>query len=445
MNNQEFNIPVRFAITAHTILSEEVYVCGSCPELGCWDYQKSIKLYTDPKNYPQWTSNFIMIKLAHSYNITYKYIKKLGANIIWEKGSNRALNINPADFIENLTLKDREFCHNVYESLGSYGTKNICEEGKYTEYIFSYKEFRNLAKLCPYEHNKNPNDIQVFISNHQIQFINPQTHKVLNLYSKMQPFIFLDSYRHFFVCSKEGFMECKYNMQKGLYSKYYPRKRKEFPNHGCYSKSANSLYFVHNNCIEKICLFNLSKTYLIGNPSIFENSENSAYIAPYYVLGCKVINERYIYYITKNFISRFDVLDENEGWILICDLTKLFKNYYPIFIGFSSDFTVNFYCSGTKIHYILDIQNSNNSTGLPLIKHMEKINLLNESQYYESLKCAEHKVNLFLKPGPARCIQSQTYDFNTKKSCNIDYLISSEKEYCLVDYQGYYREFNGFN
>jgi len=33
MNNQEFNIPVRFAITAHTILSEEVYVCGSCPEL----------------------------------------------------------------------------------------------------------------------------------------------------------------------------------------------------------------------------------------------------------------------------------------------------------------------------------------------------------------------------------------------------------------------------
>lgn len=78
-------VTVTFQVNAQTVWGQDVYVVGNLPALGSWSPQ-GIKL--DPASYPVWKGT---VSLPAGTAIEYKYIKREGANVVWETGSNRTL------------------------------------------------------------------------------------------------------------------------------------------------------------------------------------------------------------------------------------------------------------------------------------------------------------------------------------------------------------------
>ena len=62
---------VQFQVTVETHFGDHVRVVGSCPELGCWQPDKSQLLTTDPSMYPTWTGS---LEMSSSEPFEYKYI-----------------------------------------------------------------------------------------------------------------------------------------------------------------------------------------------------------------------------------------------------------------------------------------------------------------------------------------------------------------------------------
>ena len=78
------SVAVSFAANAQTIWGENIFVEGNRPELGNWDTNNGFAL--SAATYPIWRGT---VNLPANITFEYKYIKKNGAQVIWETGANR--------------------------------------------------------------------------------------------------------------------------------------------------------------------------------------------------------------------------------------------------------------------------------------------------------------------------------------------------------------------
>jgi hypothetical protein len=75
---------------ATTYWGQGVYVVGSMPELGNWDFHKGIQL--TPTSYPTWTGE---VKLPAGASVQLKFVKADGnGKVEWQGGANRTLTVN---------------------------------------------------------------------------------------------------------------------------------------------------------------------------------------------------------------------------------------------------------------------------------------------------------------------------------------------------------------
>lgn len=80
---------IQFKFKSETQLGQSIHLVGNHPSMGEWNPQKSIKLSTDPFNYPFWTTPIISLPLNTS--IEYKYLFKTQDLFTWESLPNRKL------------------------------------------------------------------------------------------------------------------------------------------------------------------------------------------------------------------------------------------------------------------------------------------------------------------------------------------------------------------
>ncbi|MFE3637862.1 carbohydrate-binding module family 20 domain-containing protein [Streptomyces sp. NPDC059168] len=78
-----------FNVNATTVWGENIYVTGSCAQLGGWNTSSALKL--DPATYPVWK---LTVTMPASTSCAYKYIRKdAGGNVTWETGGNRTFTV----------------------------------------------------------------------------------------------------------------------------------------------------------------------------------------------------------------------------------------------------------------------------------------------------------------------------------------------------------------
>lgn len=79
-----------FGVPAETQIGEIIRVVGEAEELGKWNPEKSVQLYTDGRTYPFWsTTNPVWIRFAGGQKprVEYKYLRdrrRLGGGFVWE-------------------------------------------------------------------------------------------------------------------------------------------------------------------------------------------------------------------------------------------------------------------------------------------------------------------------------------------------------------------------
>jgi alpha-amylase len=76
--------PITFAVNATTVWGQNVFVVGNTPALGNWDPANAVALSS--ATYPTWQAT---VSLPAGTAVQYKYIKKDGAQVIWESDPNR--------------------------------------------------------------------------------------------------------------------------------------------------------------------------------------------------------------------------------------------------------------------------------------------------------------------------------------------------------------------
>jgi alpha-amylase len=91
-------VAVTFAVNATTVWGENVFVLGNRAELGNWSTSGGLTLSS--ATYPVWRGT---VNLPPNTTVEYKYVKKDGATVSWESGSNRVINTGSACA---LTLND---------------------------------------------------------------------------------------------------------------------------------------------------------------------------------------------------------------------------------------------------------------------------------------------------------------------------------------------------
>lgn len=76
-----------FSISFPTQFGQDLYLVGSCPELGSWDSEKAIPMTWGPDNL--WT---ISVPLSRSHSVVeYKYLVKQHGETNWEWGHNHSV------------------------------------------------------------------------------------------------------------------------------------------------------------------------------------------------------------------------------------------------------------------------------------------------------------------------------------------------------------------
>ncbi|HET9138056.1 carbohydrate-binding module family 20 domain-containing protein [Actinophytocola sp.] len=77
-------VAVGFNVDAQTVWGENVYVVGNRPELGDWNPANGVPL--SAATYPIWRGT---VSLPANVTFEYKYVKRMGSQVIWETGGNR--------------------------------------------------------------------------------------------------------------------------------------------------------------------------------------------------------------------------------------------------------------------------------------------------------------------------------------------------------------------
>jgi len=80
---------VNVAVTAETVMGQNIRIVGNQPELGSWNPANAVQL--SAKNYPSWTGT---VDLPAGTQFEYKYVKyDQSGNTVWESGSNRTATV----------------------------------------------------------------------------------------------------------------------------------------------------------------------------------------------------------------------------------------------------------------------------------------------------------------------------------------------------------------
>jgi alpha-amylase len=77
-------VATSFNVNASTIFGENIYVVGNRPELGDWNPANGVPL--SAATYPIWRGT---VTLPANVTFEYKYVKRMGSQVIWETGGNR--------------------------------------------------------------------------------------------------------------------------------------------------------------------------------------------------------------------------------------------------------------------------------------------------------------------------------------------------------------------
>ncbi|EZG78247.1 putative phosphoglucan, water dikinase [Gregarina niphandrodes] len=76
-----------------TVVGQQVYVIGSCEELGCWGIDLAVPLSTSSQQFPRWLScAFELQTVDPGTSIEFKFLIKNadGSLVLWESGANRS-------------------------------------------------------------------------------------------------------------------------------------------------------------------------------------------------------------------------------------------------------------------------------------------------------------------------------------------------------------------
>ena len=126
---------VIFSINYHTVWGEELFLCGSAPELGSLDEERAIPFIADGDN---WSAS---VNIAHAADITYYYfIRKEGNTIRREWENNRKIHITKGEreFIINDFWRDEPHHSYLYSTL-------------FTDAVFRHEAVPPPTKYSPQE------------------------------------------------------------------------------------------------------------------------------------------------------------------------------------------------------------------------------------------------------------------------------------------------------
>lgn len=84
---------VTFTVTASTAWGENVYLAGSTGELGQWDTGRAVRMSPSNCSGSTCTWSVTLRYLPYSQGMTFKFIKKNGAGVTWETGSDRSYTV----------------------------------------------------------------------------------------------------------------------------------------------------------------------------------------------------------------------------------------------------------------------------------------------------------------------------------------------------------------
>lgn len=82
---------LRFRFRVETKPGQQVKLVGNHQVLGTWDPNNAVELFTDPKEYPYWTTAILLLPLGQV--IEYKYLIVHTGHVDWEKIPNRKLKV----------------------------------------------------------------------------------------------------------------------------------------------------------------------------------------------------------------------------------------------------------------------------------------------------------------------------------------------------------------
>jgi hypothetical protein len=119
-NKSKIKTSIKFEINCEsTKWGENLFLLGNINQLGNWNYKNAIKMSTNSKIFPLWSSNKFDIHISILGNlIEYKYLilNEKGQVIKWEDfQGNRKLNITCSEFdlmnlnIEEIIIKDNSY------------------------------------------------------------------------------------------------------------------------------------------------------------------------------------------------------------------------------------------------------------------------------------------------------------------------------------------------
>jgi len=418
MSDIEKLVWIQFQINANTILGEEIFIVGSCPELGNWDPNKAIKLSTSGDKYPLWISQDIQIFLsAKKAKVEYKYIKKLNGNVLWEMGRNRSLPEVLDKYLKKIKAADFRFCHNIEKRYGSYGLIFYDEEGKGNNFEYYFEERPNVRKLCPY-HKNNEEIIYMTSFEDNLSFFVTKTHQNVFIcnnerflgINKDKIYTLHKNYNH----STENEMTSGIKENKIDYGngKYYSRniwfdKKNQIYFNSKFAFTSNGNY---GYCTNKISYI---KIFMDGGDKSFElPSKNNNY--DWQSIHTKIVFDRYLFYIDNKFILRLDILDEESGWELI----YTFKNVeLPEWTGsviyeFLSPNELIMYLRNQGVLQLIDLIKSKENL------HVKKKNILpDQFRRYSFYKCTKHNVIFFWENSICHTLTLYGYDFT--KNCSL--------------------------
>jgi len=324
---------VTFEVSAYTIYSENVYIVGSVPELGEWNPKRAIKMRTDEKMYPLWISDGILLDISKS-NIQYKYLKILNGNVLWEHGHDRYITNDPNNILESLKKCDDKFCHRSIIYYRKHGMVYEEEEGKAYRAKYGYNFSKEHKLLCPFH---NLNDKQFLVSDDKIISYDCIKHEV-DCYNMHKCPIIIEN-NIMYTVSSIGI--CKYDMNTGIGSLILCEKL--ISPIKMIIVNFQYLYAICENYTHKINLFENTDRIINIRKNTLKYDES---------LAVKCIGNRYIYHITKLFIEKFDILDEDAGWEEIYKFNENFSKIPFIFTGFMSECEILFYNSESKLFIV---------------------------------------------------------------------------------------------
>lgn len=409
--NNIHEISIIFKVKGFTLYSENIFVVGSCKEIGNWNPNFSIKL--TPSKYPLWESPPISINYDKIKDLQYKYIKKYNGNITWELGANRNLQKNINNFTSVIIVNDEEFCSEFREFLVMYGYSYKAEIGKKQELSFEYKKPLKVLNLCTKCKNQK---IQFLNSTDFLYIIDFLTHAFIQIKTQFHR-ISIFSKNTFFMVLNKGILKCKYKRKTHKFTaNFIKTKNLLWPSEIVYFNLTNFLYIINIEIIEKINLSNY-KSYIFN-----EKFMNSNYKADFcFTQNAQLISQRYLYLITTNYVKRYDILDEENGWEIIGKFNKF--SFYPQkvhFIRFCSDKEFVLFKGYTGIFYKFNIFNLDEYCE---IGEHDRLEIFNCPLHNEIFYLRNEKYNLLLN--------AYSYNIETSKFINKDFILDTNTCYNL--------------